>query len=78
MVAYAGFEMPVSYAGLIQEHNSVRNACGMFDVSHMGEFRVKGPEAIELIQWISSNDAGKLQAGKVQYSCMPNWFLIDD
>lgn len=80
MVAYAGFEMPVSYAGLIQEHNSVRNACGMFDVSHMGEFRVKGPEAIELIQWISSNDAGKLQAGKVQYSCMPNGSggIVDD
>ena len=66
MVPFAGFDMPVSYAGLIQEHNAVRESCGMFDVSHMGEFRIKGPEALDLIQWITTNDASKLEAGKVQ------------
>ncbi len=80
MVPFAGFDMPVSYAGLIQEHNAVRESCGMFDVSHMGEFRIKGPEALELIQWITTNDASKLEAGKVQYSCMPNGRggIVDD
>ena len=80
MVPFAGFDMPVSYAGLIQEHHAVRNSCGMFDVSHMGEFRVKGPEAKHLIQWISSNDAENLHPGKVQYSCMPNGRggIVDD
>ena len=80
MVPFAGFDMPVSYAGLIQEHHAVRNSCGMFDVSHMGEFRVKGPEAKQLIQWISSNDAENLHPGKVQYSCMPNGQggIVDD
>ena len=80
MVPFAGFDMPVSYAGLIQEHNAVRESCGMFDVSHMGEFRVKGPEALDLIQWITTNDASKLEAGKVQYSCMPNGRggIVDD
>ncbi len=80
MVPFAGFDMPVSYAGLVQEHHAVRNSCGMFDVSHMGEFRIKGPEALELIQWITSNDASKLHPGKVQYSCMPNGKggIVDD
>ena len=80
MVPFAGFDMPVSYAGLIQEHNAVRESCGMFDVSHMGEFRIKGPEALDLIQWITTNDASKLEAGKVQYSCMPNGQggIVDD
>jgi len=80
MVPFAGFDMPVSYAGLIQEHNAVRESCGMFDVSHMGEFRIKGPEALDLIQWITTNDASKLEAGKVQYSCMPNGRggIVDD
>ena len=80
MVPFAGFDMPVSYAGLIQEHNAVRESCGMFDVSHMGEFRIKGPEALELIQCITTNDASKLEAGKVQYSCMPNGRggIVDD
>lgn len=80
MVPFAGFEMPVSYSGLMDEHHAVRNACGMFDVSHMGEFRIKGPEALQLIQWISSNDASKLTPGKVQYSCMPNGRggIVDD
>ena len=80
MVPYAGFEMPVSYAGLVEEHHAVRNDCGMFDVSHMGEFRVTGREALNLIQWISSNDASTLVPGKVQYSCMPNGQggIVDD
>ena len=67
MVPFAGFEMPVSYAGLVQEHHAVRQSCGMFDVSHMGEFRVSGPQSLELIQWITTNDASKLHPGKVQY-----------
>lgn len=80
MVSYAGFEMPVSYAGLVIEHNAVREACGMFDVSHMGEFRVKGFQALDLIQHITTNDASKLIPGKVQYSCMPNGRggIVDD
>ena len=80
MVPYAGFEMPVSYAGLVIEHNAVRQACGMFDVSHMGEFRVKGAQALDLIQHVTSNDASKLTPGKVQYSCLPNGQggIVDD
>ena len=80
MVPFAGFEMPVQYAGLKFEHEAVRSACGMFDVSHMGEFMVEGPDALALIQWISSNDAAKLVDGKVQYACMPNGRggIVDD
>lgn len=80
MVPYAGYEMPVSYTGLVDEHHAVRNRHGMFDVSHMGEFRVKGSEALDLVQHISSNDASKLRPGKVQYSCMPNGKggIVDD
>ena len=80
MVPFAGFEMPVQYAGLKLEHEAVRTACGMFDVSHMGEFIVEGPDALALIQWISSNDAAKLVDGKVQYACMPNGRggIVDD
>ena len=80
MVPYAGYEMPVSYTGLVDEHHAVRNRYGMFDVSHMGEFRVKGPQALALVQYVSSNDASKLIPGKVQYSCMPNGKggIVDD
>ncbi len=80
MVPFAGYHMPVSYAGLTEEHHSVRNRVGMFDVSHMGEFMVKGPEALDLIQWITTNDASKLVDGQVQYSCMPNGEggIVDD
>ena len=80
MVAFTGFEMPVSYAGLTEEHHAVRNACGVFDVSHMGEFRLRGTEALQLIQWITSNDAATLAPGQVQYSCMPNGRggIVDD
>jgi len=72
MVPFAGFNMPVQYSNLIQEHNAVRNSVGVFDVSHMGEFSLKGERALELIQLVTSNDASVLTDGKVQYSCLPN------
>ncbi|MDC6352075.1 glycine cleavage system aminomethyltransferase GcvT [Zeaxanthinibacter sp. PT1] len=80
MVPFAGYSMPVSYEGVNAEHETVRNAVGVFDVSHMGEFLVEGPKALELIQKISSNDAAKLTIGKAQYSCMPNETggIVDD
>ena len=80
MVPFAGYNMPVQYAGLIQEHHCVRNAVGVFDVSHMGEFWISGPKAFDLIQYATSNDVSKLFDGKVQYSCMPNATggIVDD
>lgn len=72
MVPFAGFNMPLQYTGLTDEHLNVRNNVGVFDVSHMGEFMVKGEGAMELIQRITSNDVSKLSVGKVQYSCFPN------
>lgn len=80
MVPFAGYRMPVTYAGLTEEHHNVRQRVGMFDVSHMGEFIVSGPEALDLIQWITTNDASKLVDGQVQYSCMPNGQggIVDD
>lgn len=80
MVPFAGYLMPVQYSGVIDEHNAVRNGVGVFDVSHMGEFLVRGPGALDLIQRVTSNDAGKLTVGKVQYSCLPNATggIVDD
>ena len=80
MVPFAGFEMPVSYEGVNIEHETVRKGVGVFDVSHMGEFLIEGPNALDLIQKISSNDASKLTVGKAQYSCMPNenGGIVDD
>ena len=80
MVPFAGYEMAVQYEGLKAEHEAVRTKFGMFDVSHMGEFFIEGPEALDLIQWISSNDASKLVDGQVQYSCLPNGRggIVDD
>ena len=80
MVPFAGYLMPVQYSGVIDEHNTVRNAVGMFDVSHMGEFIVRGPGALDLIQKVTTNDASVLVPGKVQYSCMPNGKggIVDD
>jgi aminomethyltransferase len=72
MVPFAGYSMPIQYKGLKHEHEVVRTAVGVFDVSHMGEFFLRGPKAEELLQKISSNDASKLVVGKAQYSCMPN------
>lgn len=80
MVPFAGFYMPVQYEGLIAEHLTVRKAVGVFDVSHMGEFWVKGPKAFDFVQYITSNDVEKLTDGKVQYSCFPNGKggIVDD
>ncbi|MEL6484967.1 MAG: glycine cleavage system aminomethyltransferase GcvT, partial [Bacteroidota bacterium] len=72
MVPFAGFEMPVSYEGVNAEHETVREAVGVFDVSHMGEFLVEGPQALALLQKVTSNDVSKLTVGKAQYSCFPN------
>lgn len=72
IVPFAGFEMPVRYSSDLEEHHTVRNGVGVFDVSHMGEFSVKGPGALALIQKVSSNDASALYDGKVQYSYLPN------
>ena len=72
MVPFAGFNMPVQYEGVKAEHHTVRSAVGVFDVSHMGEFLLEGPNALALIQKISSNDASKLNIGDAQYACMPN------
>ncbi len=80
MIEFAGYNMPVLYNNLIQEHQAVRNSVGVFDVSHMGEFMLKGEKALELIQLVTSNDASKLTDGKVQYSCLPNdkGGIVDD
>ncbi len=80
MVPFAGYNMPVQYSNLIQEHNAVRNNVGVFDVSHMGEFVLRGEKALDLIQLVTSNDASKLTDGKVQYSCLPNntGGIVDD
>lgn len=80
MTPFAGYEMPVQYKGVNHEHETVRNAVGVFDVSHMGEILVNGKDALALIQKISSNDASTLFPGKVQYSCMSNYTggIVDD
>lgn len=80
MVPFAGFEMPVQYEGVNVEHETVRNDVGVFDVSHMGEFLLTGPEALDLIQKVTTNDASTLTIGRAQYSCMPNGKggIVDD
>jgi len=80
MVPFAGYIMPVQYEGVTLEHQTVREGVGVFDVSHMGEFVIEGPMALELIQKVSSNDASKLTIGKAQYSCLPNDLggIVDD
>ncbi|TJZ62281.1 glycine cleavage system aminomethyltransferase GcvT [Sphingobacterium olei] len=80
MVPFAGFNMPVQYSGINDEHETVRTTVGVFDVSHMGEFILKGEKALDLIQKISSNDAAKLYDGKVQYGYIPNedGGIVDD
>ncbi|WP_424001398.1 glycine cleavage system aminomethyltransferase GcvT [Maribacter sp. IgM3_T14_3] len=80
MVPFAGYNMPVSYEGVNAEHETVRKSVGVFDVSHMGEFLISGPKALDLIQKVSSNDATKLTIGRAQYSCLPNETggIIDD
>lgn len=80
MVPFAGFEMPVQYTGVVREHLAVRHQAGLFDVSHMGEFLVSGPQAINLIQYVFSNDIERLDIGQAQYGYMPNakGGIIDD
>ena len=80
MVPFAGYKMPVQYSGLRQEHAAVRGQAGIFDVSHMGEFFVEGPDAIPFLQKVTSNDVLKLIPGKIQYSCFPNeqGGIVDD
>jgi len=80
MIEFAGYNMPVLYNNLIQEHNAVRNSIGVFDVSHMGEFLLKGEKALDLVQLVTSNDASVLVDGKIQYSCLPNdkGGIVDD
>jgi aminomethyltransferase len=80
MAEFAGYNMPIVYTSITEEHKAVRNSVGVFDVSHMGEFSLKGPKALDLIQMVTSNDASKLTDGKVQYSCLPNntGGIVDD
>lgn len=80
MVPFAGFNMPVQYEGVNVEHETVRNAVGVFDVSHMGEFLLSGPDALDLIQRVTTNDASTLTIGRAQYSCLPNGKggIVDD
>ncbi len=80
MTEFAGYNMPLSYQGITEEHQAVRNNVGVFDVSHMGEFIVRGKEALNLIQKVTSNNASKLQIGQAQYSCLPNKTggIVDD
>ena len=80
MAPFAGYNMPISYSGIKEEHLAVRNAVGVFDVSHMGEFIIRGKEALNLVQLVTSNDASKLAIGQAQYSCLPNnrGGIVDD
>jgi len=80
MAEFAGYNMPIVYSSINEEHKAVRNSVGVFDVSHMGEFKLTGEKALDLIQLVTTNDASKLTNGKVQYSCMPNntGGIVDD
>src|SRR5215211_1414208 len=80
MAEFAGYNMPISYSGINDEHAAVRTNAGIFDVSHMGEFILKGAHALDLIQRVTTNDASKLVAGQAQYSCMTNTDggIVDD
>lgn len=80
MVPFAGYNMPVRYSSDLEEHHTVRNGVGVFDVSHMGEFVLRGKNALDLVQLVTSNDASKLADGKIQYSCLPNHTggIVDD
>jgi aminomethyltransferase len=80
MAPFAGYNMPISYTGINDEHAAVRNNAGVFDVSHMGEFILRGEHALDLIQRVTTNDASKLKKGQAQYSCLPNnnGGIVDD
>src|SRR5712671_3595302 len=70
MVDFGGWDMPVQYSGILEEHNAVRNAVGVFDVSHMGEIEIRGPEAAKLVDFVSTNNAAKLKWGQAHYSAL--------
>ena len=80
MVDFAGYQMPIQYSGIIQEHNAVRNASGMFDVSHMGEFFISGEEAESFVNYMTVNDVTSLKVGDAQYSamCYDHGGIVDD
>jgi aminomethyltransferase len=80
MVEFAGYSMPIQYKGLIEEHNCVRTNVGLFDVSHMGEIRFKGPNALATLQWLTTNDLSKIKSGEAQYNLLTNHDggLVDD
>lgn len=80
MVPFGGWEMPVQYAGIIEEHRTVRRAVGLFDVSHMGEFEIEGPDALAVLQYLTTNDVAALREGQIQYAvlCYPNGTIVDD
>ena len=80
MVPFGGWEMPVQYTGIIGEHRTVRRAVGLFDVSHMGEFEFRGPDALAFLQAITTNDVASLEVGQVQYAlmCTPDGGIVDD
>lgn len=80
MAEFAGYNMPISYSGIKEEHEAVRNHAGIFDVSHMGEFIIRGKQAFDLVQKVTSNDVSKLKIGQAQYSCLPNenGGIVDD
>ena len=80
MVPFGGWEMPVQYTGIVEEHRAVRRSVGLFDISHMGEFELEGPAAVEIVQRLCTNDAAALEIGQVQYSllCYPDGGIVDD
>src|SRR5881628_2802622 len=80
MVPFGGWEMPVHYTGIVDEHRAVRRAVGLFDISHMGEFEIDGGEALAIVQRLCTNDAASLATGRVQYSllCYPEGGIVDD
>src|SRR4030095_8568788 len=80
MVPCGGWDMPVQYTGIVDEHRAVRRAVGLFDISHMGEFEIAGPDALGIVQSLCSNDASTLAVGQVQYSllCYPDGGIVDD
>ena len=80
MVDFGGWDMPVQYSGVIEEHRAVRSAVGVFDVSHMGEIEIRGPEAARLASFVTTNDPARLSPGQAQYSCLlyPHGGFVDD
>ncbi len=77
MVDFGGWDMPVQYSGILEEHHAVRRNAGVFDVSHMGEIEIRGPEALALVQFVTTNDASRLKPGQIQYSGLlyPAWWI---